>query len=506
MSEKWLTMKKINKYFPGVKALEDVSFSVNKGEVVALLGENGAGKSTLMNILGGLYKADGGEIQINGEPAAIRSVSDAQKYGIAFIHQELSLFKQLPIYENMFIDDLHINKKFPIFIDRHDMRKKAKEMLETLGIDLDVNKQVGELSVSHQQIVEIAGALIKNVSTIILDEPSTSLAKKEREKLYDLIRKLKEENKAVIYITHDLDDALKLCDRAVVLRDGKNAGDAPCRDITKEDIIKMMIGSKSGKSFHKTYKDLSEECVVLKAEGISTSTKLDNVSFELKRGEVLGMYGLVGSGRTELIQAIYGLDKSATGKVWVRGKLLKKRNPLIMKKNSMGYLTENRRDEGLFLSLGIDQNIVITDIHKIVKGLFRRIDKKKADKITADTIEKLRIRTPSPYQMAGKLSGGNQQKVIIGKWLHLDPEILILDEPTKGIDVGAKEEIYRLINTLVDNGISVLLISSEIEEIMGLSDSIQVMHDGKISSRLDARTTDQATILRFTMGDSRGLA
>ncbi|MEG1558414.1 MAG: ATP-binding cassette domain-containing protein, partial [Oscillospiraceae bacterium] len=236
------------------------------------------------------------------------------------------------------------------------------------------------------------------------------------------------------------------------------------------------------------------------------STKLDNVSFELKRGEVLGMYGLVGSGRTELIQAIYGLDKSATGKVWVRGKLLKKRNPLIMKKNSMGYLTENRRDEGLFLSLGIDQNIVITDIHKIVKGLFRRIDKKKADKITADTIEKLRIRTPSPYQMAGKLSGGNQQKVIIGKWLHLDPEILILDEPTKGIDVGAKEEIYRLINTLVDNGISVLLISSEIEEIMGLSDSIQVMHDGKISSRLDARTTDQATILRFTMGDSRGLA
>ncbi|MBC8536962.1 sugar ABC transporter ATP-binding protein [Feifania hominis] len=504
MNQKWLQMRGISKFFPGVKALEDVDFSVDRGEVVALLGENGAGKSTLMNVLGGIYRADGGEILINSQPVSIRSASDAQRLGIAFIHQELSLFKQLPIYENMFIDNLVRRRGFPLFIDRRSMKKRAAQMLEELGVKLDVNRPVGSLPVSQQQIVEIAGALLKDVGVIILDEPSTSLANHEREKLYELVRKLRRDGKAVIYITHDLDVAIQLCDRAVVLRDGKNAGDRSCAELTKQDVIQMMIGSSSGKSFHKSERSPDPSDIVLEVSHMN-SQKVFDVSLELRRGEVLGLYGLVGSGRTELIQAIYGLDRTAVGEVRVEGNLLRKRNPVTMKRSGIGYLTENRRDEGLFLTLGIDRNITITDIGKILSGPFNHVSRKKSDQIALDTIERLRIRTPGPHQAAGKLSGGNQQKVIIGKWLHLDPRILILDEPTKGIDVGAKEEIYKLINSLVDNGISVLLISSEIEEIMGLSDRIQVMCDGRISESLDAATADQQTILRYTMGDRREL-
>lgn len=499
METKWLEMRNISKFFPGVKALEQVDFSVDKGEVVALLGENGAGKSTLMNVLGGIHRPDSGEISIGGKRVDIRSTADAQKWGIAFIHQELSLFKQLPIYENMFIENMETHRYFPLLIDKKSMRQKAAAMLASLGVELDVNAPVGSLSVSHQQIVEIAGALLKNVEIIILDEPSTSLANHERARLYELVGKLREDGKVIIYITHDLDDALRICDRAVVLRDGKNVGDAPCKDLGKEDIIQMMIGAKSGKTFYKTYGLASEE-VVLRTKDLWTEDKLRGVSVELHRGEVLGLYGLVGSGRTELVHAIYGLDRSVAGEVWVRGKKLGKRNPIVLKRNRVGYLTENRRDEGLFLTLGIDQNVTITDVSKIVGGPFGYIHKKKALSITEDAIDRLHIRTPSPFQMVSKLSGGNQQKVIVGKWLHLEPEILILDEPTKGIDVGAKEEIYQLINKLVENGISILLISSEIEEIMGLSDRIQVMYNGAISPVIDAREADQESILRYTMG------
>ena len=499
MQHKWLEMHKISKYFPGVRALEEVDFSVDRGEVVALLGENGAGKSTLMNVLGGIYRPDGGEVQIDGKPIEIRNVADAQRAGIAFIHQELSLFKQLPVYENMFIEDMQMRKGFPLFIDRKTMRERARQMLTSLGVELDVDKPVGALPVSQQQIVEIAGALLKQVDIIILDEPSTSLAEHERQCLYQLVGTLRREGKAVIYITHDLEDALRICDRAEVLRDGKNAGDAPCAGLTKEDIIQMMIGVRSGKTFYKTYGTASDE-VVLEARDLYTNSKLRGVSLQLHRGEVLGLYGLVGSGRTELVHAIYGLDRSVRGEVWVHGKQLKKRDPVIMKRNRVGYLTENRRDEGLFLTLGIDQNITITDVKRVVSGMFGHVSQRKSLDVTQRMIDRLRIRTPSPHQAVGKLSGGNQQKVIVGKWLHLEPQILILDEPTKGIDVGAKDEIYRLINDLVGNGISILLISSEIEEIMGLSDRIQVMYEGQISEPIDAQGADQEQIIRYTMG------
>ena len=493
---RYLEMQSVSKAYPGVQALKDVSISVDKGEVVALLGENGAGKSTLMNVLGGIIRSDTGEILINGEKAGIRSVADARHYRIAFIHQELSLFKQLTVQENLFIE--HFPKKCGPFLDKKAMRSRTESIFREFGMDIPANAKVSKLTLGQQQIVEIAGAVMKDAEIIILDEPSTSLTTREREKLGDIVRKLRREGKAIIYITHDLDNALELCDRAYVLRDGRNAGDSICRDLTRDDLIRMMIGSKAGKLFYKTARNITQSEIVLKMKGISTEDKLRNVDLELRRGEVYGLYGLIGSGRTELIHALYGLDKITSGFIEIKGKPLVRPTPKKLKDLGVGYLTENRRDEGLFLELGINTNITITALEK-VQSRFGILNRRKDEEITRKMIDLLGIATPGPYQLSGKLSGGNQQKVVIGKWMHLAPDIFILDEPTRGIDVGAKSEIYRLIDEIARSGVSILLISSEIEEILGICDRVGVMARGALVANLEGEHINQAEIIHHTM-------
>lgn len=498
MEQKYLQMRGICKRYPGVKALDNVTIEADEGEVIALLGENGAGKSTLMNVLGGIVHNDEGEIVINGNVVSIHNVRDAQRERIAFIHQELSLFRQKTVEENLFVDAFPMQKKLPFLIDKKEMTRRSKEIFQSLDMDIPVKAKVSSLSISHQQIVEIAGALLKDAKIIILDEPSTSLTNKEREKLNEIINKLRAEKRIVIYITHDIDAAIGISDLVYVLRDGKNAGCGRAAEMTKADVLKMMIGEKYGKDFYKTYRDITGP-TVLEMKNVSNE-KLKDVSFELKQGEILGLYGLIGSGRTEVARAIFGLDPIYSGDVHVLGQQIKKPKPKLMKELGIGYLTENRREEGLFLELAISHNISVTALKEVVKGKLGTIDKKKELTQTEELIQKLLIATPSPTQLAGRLSGGNQQKVVISKWLHLQPKIFIMDEPTRGIDVGAKAEIYKLIDSIVASGVSVILISSEIEEIMGISDRILIMRDGALQAEFDAKTAKEDEIIKFVMG------
>ena len=496
---RYLEMKSISKNYPGVKALKSVDFGVDEGEIVALVGENGAGKSTLMNILGGVKKRDGGEIWINGKEVNIHTVADAQCEGIAFIHQELSLFKQLSAQENLFIDNLKAVKgRIPCLISKKMMREETERIFKELDINVDPSIKVGKLLMGDQQMVEIASAVLKDAKIIILDEPTTSLANKEREKLHEIMRKLRGEGKLIIYITHELDNAIKMSDRIVCLRDGENAGEKKSEGLKKPEVVAMMIGTSAGKAFVKTQRQI-EDKNILAFHNIRTPDKLNGVDMNLRKGEVLGVYGLIGSGRTELIKALYGLDKMTAGDIYIDNKKLDNPNPKDLKKMGIAWLTENRRDEGLFLELGINFNITITDLEKFSSGPLSVVNKAKEVEVVEGSIKKLQIATPSMYQLSGKLSGGNQQKAVIAKWLHLNPRIFILDEPTKGIDVGAKNEIYRLIDQIANEGVSILLISSEIEEIIGISDRVIVMANGRVAGELEGRDISNPNIIKYTM-------
>ena len=499
MASRYLEMKSISKVFPGVKALQNVDFSVDEGEVVALVGENGAGKSTLMNVLGGLVKRDAGEIWINGNKAHIHSVSDAQQNRIAFIHQELSLFQQLTVTENLFVDSFSsVKAAIPFFISKSKMRQKTCEIFRELDIEIPPNTKVKDLPMGKQQMVEIAAAVLKDAKIIILDEPTTSLANKERSKLNEIIARLKKEKKLIIYITHELENAIEISDRIFVLRDGKNVGEGKSSELTKPDVVGMMIGTKAGKAFVKSQRDIMHDNV-LEFKNVKTATKLRGVSMNLRRGEVLGLYGLIGSGRTELIRAMYGLDKITDGEIIFDGKKIESFDPKSLKEKGVAYLTENRRDEGLFPELSINFNIAITDADKFSRGPLGVVNKRMETQVTEENVEKLSISTPSIYQYAGKLSGGNQQKVVIAKWLHLEPKVFVLDEPTRGIDVGAKEEIYKLIDEIANNGVSVILISSEIEEILGMCDRVIVMSKGTVAGEFEGSDITNANIIKYTM-------
>ena len=499
MSSRYLEMKSISKNYPGVKALKRVDFGVDEGEIVALVGENGAGKSTLMNILGGVKKRDVGEIWINGREVNIHTVADAQREGIAFIHQELSLFKELTVQENLFIDNLKAVKSgIPFFISKKKMKKETEEIFAELDIHVAPGIKVDKLVMGDQQMVEIASAVLKDAKIIILDEPTTSLASKERMKLHEIMRKLKSEGKLIIYITHELDNAIKMSDRVVCLRDGANAGEKNSKGLKKPEVVAMMIGTSAGKAFVKTQRKI-EDKNILEFKNIHTADKLNGVNMNLRKGEVLGLYGLIGSGRTELIKALYGLDKMTEGEISVDGKKLDKPNPKTLKEMGIAWLTENRRDEGLFLELGINFNVTATDLEKFASGPLSVINKAQEEKVVEEVIKKLQISTPSMYQLAGKLSGGNQQKAVIAKWLHLNPRIFILDEPTKGIDVGAKNEIYRLIDQIANEGVSILLISSEIEEVIGISDRVVAMANGRVAGELEGDEITNSNIIKYTM-------
>jgi ABC-type sugar transport system ATPase subunit len=488
-----LTLSKVNKAFPGVKALTDVDFELKKGEVHALVGENGAGKSTLMKIISGAYKKDSGIIKFDGKEVEITSPKASERLGISIIYQELNLINRMSVAENIYLG--RPAKKLGM-IQWRKIISDAKALFESFDVKMDVTRMVRELSIAQQQIVEIFKAVSINAKVVIMDEPTSSLTETETEMLFRIINALKEKGISVIFITHRLDEVFAISDRVTVLRDGCYIGTKDITDITKGEMIKMMIGRELKKQFPERNVELGEE--YLRVEGLSDGYKVKDVSFSVKRGEVLGFAGLVGAGRTDTMRLIFGADKKTKGKIFIEGKEVKIKSPIQSIAKGIGFVTENRKEEGLFLPLSVSNNIVAVAIEKIKS--FRILNFMKEKHLSEKYVGDLRIQTPSVNQKAVFLSGGNQQKVVVSKWLLKDSDIMILDEPTRGIDVGAKREIYQIINDLAAQGKAIIVVSSEMEEIMGISDRIIVMHEGRISGEVTKENFSQQLITEYAVG------
>jgi len=494
-----LSMKKICKSFFGVSVLEDVQFSVHKGEVRALIGENGAGKSTLMKILAGVYTMDSGTIEINGEPVVIKNPKYAQELGIRMVHQEIHLAEDMTIAENIFLGN-ELTNKFRA-IDMPTMEEKAQELLALLCVNLPADSLVSSLSVAQKQIIEIARAIYFDARIIIMDEPTAALTESEASALLERIAELKTRGIAVIYISHRMNEILKISDSITILRDGKLISNNITSEITYDDIIHDMVG-----------RELKDIYVAKRKEGNDpilsvrhfTNKYIHDISFDLKRGEVLGFYGLMGAGRTELTRAIFGIDKIQQGELFLEGKKCVIRSPGDAIANRLALVPEDRKIHGLVLGMSVAENITIQVLDQILRAL--RYDSKKAEEIIGRYTEKLAIKMSSPDQHCFNLSGGNQQKVVVAKWLATNPQILILDEPTRGIDVGAKADIYEIIDNLATEGYSILMVSSELPEIMNLSSRIAIMHESRLVKILDEkqRDTTQEHIMYYATGGSAG--
>ncbi|MDI6601501.1 MAG: sugar ABC transporter ATP-binding protein [Thermoanaerobacteraceae bacterium] len=489
-----LEMTGISKEFPGVKALQDVELTLEKGEVLALLGENGAGKSTLMKILSGVYRMDRGEIRIDGKPVEISSVWDAARLGIGIIHQELNLIPDLAVYENIFLGRERIN---PIArrINKVYLKDESEKLLDKLGVKIDVNRIVRSLSIAEQQMVEIARVLSMDCRIIIMDEPTDALTTDEVEKLFEVIRSLRDDNKGIIFISHKIEEIMEIADRVEVLRDGRYIGTRAVKDTTPDELINMMVGRELKDKFPKVKAETGD--VVLEVRDLNVPDFLHDISFKVKRGEVLGIAGLIGAGRTELGKTLFGVYRH-TGEILLDGKPIDIRSPGDAIKAGIVYLTEDRKGEGLFLDKNVAYNITLSKLRDFT-GKLNRVLRAKEQEVVSDYIDKIRIKTPSQSQLVGNLSGGNQQKVALAKWLLTDPKVLILDEPTRGIDIGAKVEIYNLINGLKKNGAAIIMISSELPEILGISDRILVMHEGRITGELNDHEATQEKIMRYAV-------
>lgn len=471
-----LEMRNIRKTFPGVIALDDVSFQVKHGEIHALVGENGAGKSTLMKILNGVYAATSGEIYVDGERLQINSVKQAQDKGISIIYQEFNLINTLSVAENIFLGRYSGNRA----INWKAMRKKAKALIAELGFSFDVDKIVGRLSTAEKQLVEIAKALSLNARVIVMDEPTSSLTEREVDLFFPIIERLKAKGITVIYISHKLDEIYRLCDNVTILRDGKVTGHSAVNAISRDEIIEKMVG----RSLEMEYPNRTVKSgeVVLHVEQLCRRNELKNITFDLHCGEILGIAGLVGAGRTELAEAIFGADPADSGEIVIHGKSASIRSTLDGKRNSIGLVTEDRKETGLVLPMNVTQNITITDLNKVTSKML--LKKSMEETIAGEYAENLKIKTPSLHQSLSNLSGGNQQKVALAKWLYSDVDILIMDEPTRGIDVGAKYDIYCLMNELTSQGKAIIMISSELPEVLGMSDRVLVIHGGMIKGEL----------------------
>jgi ribose transport system ATP-binding protein len=491
-----LEMVNISKSFPGVKALENVNLKVHAGEVLALLGENGAGKSTLMKVLSGVYKKDSGKILIEGNEVEIHGIKHAEKLGITIIHQELSVLPNLTVAENIFLG----NEKFGKVsrkINKQWMRERSISFLEQIGCNIDPDTLVKDINVGEMQMIEIAKALTKNSSVIIMDEPTTALTDVETKKLFEVIKKLKNKGIAVIYISHRMDEIFEICDSITVLRDGKYVGHVETKNVTKDELITMMVGRKLEEQF--PYKSVKKSKTLLKVENISLKNKVKNVSFEVKAGEILGFAGLMGAGRTELAKTIFGDYKKSSGEIYINGEKVTINSPKDAIKHGICYLSEDRKKEGLILNMSVRENMTLPNLKNYENNLMK-INKKAEKEEVDEYIQKLSIKTPNQDQIIKNLSGGNQQKVIIAKWLMLSPNVLIIDEPTKGIDVGAKKEIYEVLNELKSMGKAVIMISSDMAEIIGVSDRVLVMHEGEITGELSRNELTQENIMKYAVG------
>ena len=496
-SEFILQLSDIDKSFSLVKVLEKVNLSLRKGMILGLVGENGAGKSTLMNILGGVVPRDSGEMFLDGKKYDPKRPIDATNVGIAFIHQELILFTNLSVMENIFIDKLPLKGPLQI-LDLHRMRTEATRILKEFDETISVTALVGDLSMGCRQMVEIAKALHVNGKIIIFDEPTTSLSTKEKEKLFDVIRKLKQQQVSIIYISHVIDDVLKLCDEITVLRDGHVIGTGISKSLSKEEVIKMMVGRDLQRLF--PYTEKKPGTVILNVEHLSRGKILRDVSLTLREGEIVGLFGLMGAGRSELARALFGVDKVDGGSVTIGDLQAQELSPSASIHKGISFITENRREEGLIMTKSVKDNLVLVFLRKL-RGKLLAVDEVLEDKISDQAIRDVRIKTyDKNSQTVGSLSGGNQQKVVIGKWMVMKPRIFLLDEPTRGIDVGAKLEIYNYINELASNRSAILFISSEMEELMGICDRILVMSQGQITAEIRREEYDQELIMKRAIG------
>ena len=492
MGEIILKMQGIQKYFPGVHALDDAQLEIRSGEVMGLIGENGAGKSTLMKILTGIYPKDGGTIEYFGEQIEINGPKDAQNKGICIVHQELNLMQHLTVADNIFIGR---ESTKGIFLDKADQNRRTQELLDSLHLTIDPKAEVRTLSVAKQQMVEIAKALSYNDTKIlILDEPSAVLTDTEIDDLFTFVNQLKATGVGIIYISHRMDELKRITDRITVMRDGQYVGirETAVTEIT--EIVRMMVG----RTIYEEPKTCSvvpaDAPVILECEHLN-SWQVKDVSFKLKKGEILGFSGLMGAGRTETMRLLCGADPMDSGVIKINGKPVKIKNPKDAVELGIGYLSEDRKRYGLCLNLSITDNTIMTSINKLFKGPF--VNEAKADKASEEYIEKIRTKTPSTKTKVGSLSGGNQQKVVISKWLLRDCDILIFDEPTRGIDVGAKSEIYKLMNQLAQEGKSIIMISSDMPELLRMSDRVVVMCEGRVTGELDISEATQENIMTF---------
>jgi ribose transport system ATP-binding protein len=489
-------MRGVGKRFPGVVALDNVSLDVGAGEVVALCGENGAGKSTLMKILGGVYQPDAGEILVDGQPVKINNVTDAMKLGIAFIHQELNVLDNLDIAANVFLGREPLFTPFKL-INRKKIHADTQPFLKRLGLDVPSDTKLRDLSIAQQQMVEIAKALSLNARIIIMDEPTSSLTLTETERLLQLIAELRQSGVSIIYISHRLGEVDQCADRVVVLRDGKNAGGLSRAEISHDRIVSLMVGREI-KSFY-VESTAAKTPGFLKVRNASSSRyPKQSVSFDAAKGEILGFAGLVGAGRSEIAKALVGLDERGAAEVSLGGAALKIESARDSIRHGIYLVPEDRRGEGLVVGMTVRENITLPDLPRYARaGLIQR---DKEERVSKEQVESLKVKTPTIEALIRNLSGGNQQKVVIGKWLAMGPKVLILDEPTRGIDVGAKSEIYKLMRTLAESGAVILMISSDMEEVLNVSDRVAVMHEGKITGVLDRAACNEENIMQLATG------
>ena len=491
-----LTIEGVSKSFPGVQALKDVKLNLNSGEVLALVGENGAGKSTLMKVLSGIYKRDEGIIKLNNQEINVDGPLQAQKLGIAIIHQEMNLMPHLTVAQNILIGR-EPRKFFGIACDDKELNRRAIILLDELNLSLEPTQVVGSLTVAKQQMVEIAKALSYDSKIIIMDEPTSALTQSETEVLFKIINNLRKSGKGIIYISHRMEELTKISDRITVFRDGKYIDTLVTKDTQISKIISLMIGREVAQDLRpETVRKFSDKEIALEVKGLSTKNLLKDVSFQLHKGEILGFAGLMGAGRTELALAIVGKDQITEGQIIVNGKKVKINNPADAVSNGIGYLSEDRKRFGVLLNQDVKFNIVLSNLRKITSK-FGFVNNNQSRLSSTSAVKNLSIRTPSIDQMVKNLSGGNQQKVVIGKWLTRETDVLIFDEPTRGIDVGAKDEIYKLLQELVSQGKSIIMISSELPEILRMSDRILVMCEGRVTGILSNKEADQNLIMQY---------
>lgn len=494
MGKPLLQMKRISKSFPGVNALTNVQLDLHYGEVLALVGENGAGKSTLMKILTGIYEKDEGEIIFEGKPISPKNTKEAQELGISIIHQELNLMQDLTIAQNIFIGR-EPTTGFNFFLKEKELNERASKLLESLNINLNPETKISKLTVAKQQMVEIAKALSFNAKILIMDEPTAALTESEIETLFNIIRRLKENGVGIIYISHRMEELKVISERITVLRDGQYIDTLQTDKTDINEVVSLMVGREL---FIESKKRQIQEDSVNKLEVRNlTNHYVKDINFELKKGEILGFAGLVGAGRTEVARAIFGADPIQRGEIYIDGKKVTIKQPSDAVKAGIGYLSEDRKRFGLMVNMNVSENIFISSINKYLKGPF--VKESIIKKISEEYKEKLDIRTPSIFQKVNHLSGGNQQKIVIAKWLLRDSDILIFDEPTRGIDVGAKGEIYELLDQLAAEGKSIIMISSELPEILRMSHRIIVMCEGRITGELTSEDATQEKIMNYAM-------